>query len=181
MLNKTQTRFIGLGNFRFLLSRDVFWMVVRQTIVFACTAVFFKAFIGLVTAHLINNLPSKGQRMLRRFAAWRRGIAFHVSHPRHRSDFHSERGAQARPGDRMSATAIGIRAGKGFVFRASLRRNRRWALITSYVFLIVFAVFFLIPPYYMVVTSLKSDAEVAHMATRGSSPTGSRSLNSVCC
>ena len=29
----------------------------------------------------------------------------------------------------------------------------------------MFAIFFLIPPYYMVVTSLKSDAEVAHMAT----------------
>ena len=49
--------------------------------------------------------------------------------------------------------------------QASLRRNRRWALITSYVFLVVFAIFFLIPPYYMIVTSLKSDAEVAHMAT----------------
>ena len=65
----------------------------------------------------------------------------------------------------MSATAIAIRASRGFAFRASLRRNRRWALITSYVFLIVFAIFFLIPPYYMVVTSLKSDAEVAHMTT----------------
>src|SRR5262249_41206911 len=29
MLNKAQTRFIGLGNFSFLLSRDVFWMVVQ--------------------------------------------------------------------------------------------------------------------------------------------------------
>src|SRR6201997_1942547 len=65
----------------------------------------------------------------------------------------------------MSATAIGLRASRGFAFRASLRRNRRWALITSYVFLVLFAIFFLIPPYYMVVTSLKGDAEVAHMAT----------------
>jgi multiple sugar transport system permease protein len=65
----------------------------------------------------------------------------------------------------MSATAIGMRAGPSFVFRASLRRNRRWALITSYVSLVIFAIFFLIPPYYMVVTSLKSDAEVAHMKT----------------
>src|SRR5262252_3447585 len=60
MLNKAQTRFIGLGNFRFLLSRDVFWMVVQQTIVFACSAVLFKALIGLLTAHLINNLPGRG-------------------------------------------------------------------------------------------------------------------------
>ncbi len=47
----------------------------------------------------------------------------------------------------------------------SLRRSRRWALLTSYFFLILFAIFFLIPPYYMIVTSLKTDAEVAHLAT----------------
>ena len=49
--------------------------------------------------------------------------------------------------------------------RTSLSRNRRWALLLSYVFLALFAVFFLLPPYYMIVTSLKSNAEVAHMAT----------------
>jgi multiple sugar transport system permease protein len=65
MLNKTQTRFIGLGNFQFLLSRDVFRMVVEQTAIFAVSAVFFKALIGLITAHLINNLPAKGQRKWR--------------------------------------------------------------------------------------------------------------------
>ena len=48
---------------------------------------------------------------------------------------------------------------------ASLRRNRRWALILSYVFLVMFAIFFLLPPYYMVVTALKSDAEMARLAT----------------
>jgi len=64
-LNKAQTRFIGLGNFAFLLSRDVFWMVVLQSAIFAISAVFFKALIGLITAHLINNLPSKGQRKWR--------------------------------------------------------------------------------------------------------------------
>ena len=65
----------------------------------------------------------------------------------------------------MSTAALTVRAGRGFGLQASLRRNRRWALITSYVFLVVFAIFFLIPPYYMIVTSLKSDAEVARMAT----------------
>src|SRR5438477_5470867 len=65
MLNKAQTRFIGLGNFSFLLSRDAFWMVVQQSAIFALTAVFFKALIGLITAHLINNLPAKGQRKWR--------------------------------------------------------------------------------------------------------------------
>src|SRR6202035_2974004 len=65
MLNKSQTRFIGLGNFSFLLSRDVFWMVMEQTAIFALSAVFFKALIGLITAHLVNNLPVKGQRKWR--------------------------------------------------------------------------------------------------------------------
>src|SRR4029079_3671875 len=65
MLNKSQTRFIGLGNFTYLLSRDVFWMVIWQSTIFALSAVFFKALIGLITAHLINNLPAKGQRKWR--------------------------------------------------------------------------------------------------------------------
>jgi multiple sugar transport system permease protein len=65
MLNRTQTQFVGLGNFSKLLSRDTFWMVVEQSAIFALSAVFFKALIGLITAHLINNLPAKGQRKWR--------------------------------------------------------------------------------------------------------------------
>jgi len=65
MLNKAQTKFIGLGNFVFLLGRDTFWMVAEQSAIFALTAVFFKALIGLVTAHLVNNLPTRGQRKWR--------------------------------------------------------------------------------------------------------------------
>ena len=65
LLNKSQTHFIGLGNFRFLLSRDVFWMVIEQAVIFTGFAVLFKALIGLVTAHLVNNLPAKGQRKWR--------------------------------------------------------------------------------------------------------------------
>jgi multiple sugar transport system permease protein len=64
-LNKAQTRFIGLGNFTYLLGRDTFWMVIQQSAIFALSAVFFKAVIGLLTAHLVNNLPSKGQRKWR--------------------------------------------------------------------------------------------------------------------
>ena len=44
---------------------------------------------------------------------------------------------------------------------ASLRRERRWALIWSYVFLVLFAVLFLTPPLYMLVTSLKTSAEIS--------------------
>src|ERR1700758_4757429 len=66
----------------------------------------------------------------------------------------------------MSTAAVvarGTAAGLGL--KGSLSRSRRWALIASYIFLVIFAIFFLTPPYYMIVTAFKSDAEVAHMAT----------------
>jgi multiple sugar transport system permease protein len=66
----------------------------------------------------------------------------------------------------MTTTAIPVRsAGAIARGRSSLTRNRRWALFASYFFLVLFAAFFLMPPYYMVVTSLKTNAEVAHMST----------------
>jgi multiple sugar transport system permease protein len=65
MLNKAQTKFVGLANFKFLFGRDLFWMVVKQVVVFAVTAVFFKAILGFIAAHLVNNLPQKGQRKWR--------------------------------------------------------------------------------------------------------------------
>src|ERR1700683_1545434 len=40
MLNKAQTRFIGLDNFRFLLLRDVFRMVLVEPPMFGLSAVF---------------------------------------------------------------------------------------------------------------------------------------------
>ena len=43
----------------------------------------------------------------------------------------------------------------------SIQRDRRWALIWAYVFLVMFAVFFLMPPIYMLITSLKSSGEVS--------------------
>ena len=49
------------------------------------------------------------------------------------------------------------------VKRGSLKRSRRWALIWSYVFLIIFAVFFLMPPVYMLIMGLKSSGEIASM------------------
>ena len=59
-------------------------------------------------------------------------------------------------------TAVPAVAGRRL---ASVKRSRRWALILSYVFLVIFAIFFLAPPYYMIVTALKSNAEIARMAT----------------
>ena len=65
MLNKSETEFIGLGNFMYLFKRDTFWMVVQQSCVFALAAVFFKALFGFVAANLINTIPTKGQRKWR--------------------------------------------------------------------------------------------------------------------
>ena len=43
----------------------------------------------------------------------------------------------------------------------SISRERRWALCWSYFFLTVFAIFFLMPPVYMLITSLKTSAEIS--------------------
>jgi multiple sugar transport system permease protein len=48
--------------------------------------------------------------------------------------------------------------------RASMSRDRRWALRWSYFFLIVFAIFFLTPPVYMLITSLKTSQEISAAA-----------------
>jgi len=65
MLNKSMVRFVGLGNFEFLMGRDSFWAVVYQSCLFAVTAVIFKAVIGFVVAHFVHNIPAKGQRKWR--------------------------------------------------------------------------------------------------------------------
>ncbi|KAB2847780.1 MAG: carbohydrate ABC transporter permease, partial [Hyphomicrobiaceae bacterium] len=46
----------------------------------------------------------------------------------------------------------------------SMSRDRKWALRWSYFFLVVFAIFFLTPPVYMFVTSLKTSQEIATAA-----------------
>jgi multiple sugar transport system permease protein len=43
----------------------------------------------------------------------------------------------------------------------SMSSDRRWALRWSYFFLILFAIFFLTPPVYMLITSLKTSAEIS--------------------
>ena len=45
--------------------------------------------------------------------------------------------------------------------RASMRRDRRRTLVLSYFFLVVFVIFFLTPPVYMLITSLKTNAEIS--------------------
>jgi multiple sugar transport system permease protein len=44
-------------------------------------------------------------------------------------------------------------------------KDRRWALIAAYACLIVFVIFFLFPPFYMLLTSLKTNKEIAALAT----------------
>ncbi|HET7362004.1 MAG TPA: sugar ABC transporter permease [Burkholderiales bacterium] len=65
MLNKSLEHFVGLANFSFLFKRDLFWMVVKQSVIFAVSAVVFKALIGFVVAHFVHNVPTKGQRKWR--------------------------------------------------------------------------------------------------------------------
>ncbi len=43
----------------------------------------------------------------------------------------------------------------------SMSQDRRWALRWSYFFLVLFAIFFLTPPIYMFITSLKTSAEIS--------------------
>jgi multiple sugar transport system permease protein len=64
-LNKSMQRFVGFGNFEFLFRRNTFWMVVEQSLLFAITAVIFKAVVGFIVAHFVHNLPAQGQRKWR--------------------------------------------------------------------------------------------------------------------
>jgi len=64
----------------------------------------------------------------------------------------------------MTADAAAIAAPRPRFF-GSLSRNRRWALVTSYVCLVLFAIFFLAPPYYTIVTASKTSAEISNQNT----------------
>jgi multiple sugar transport system permease protein len=65
MFNRTMTTFVGLDNFAYLFGRDRFWMIAFQTCLFAIAAVALKAVVGFVAAHLMHNIPTKGQRKWR--------------------------------------------------------------------------------------------------------------------
>jgi multiple sugar transport system permease protein len=60
----------------------------------------------------------------------------------------------------MSATTATVGGGISRKI-GSLKQERRWALILAYVFLIIFAIGFLAPPFYMLLTSFKTSAEVS--------------------
>jgi len=61
----------------------------------------------------------------------------------------------------MSTMAIDKAGPRRKVKYGSMSSDRTWALRWSYFFLVLFAIFFLTPPLYMVITSLKSSAEIS--------------------
>ena len=65
LLNKRETAFIGLDNFRYLTTMDTFWMVVRMSFLFTFLAVLWKAVLGFTLAVVIHTLPVRGQRIWR--------------------------------------------------------------------------------------------------------------------
>src|SRR5712671_6351042 len=58
----------------------------------------------------------------------------------------------------IAARTASTRSRTGY---GSISRDRRWALRWSYFFLVLFAIFFLLPPIYMLITSLKTSAEIS--------------------
>lgn len=65
MLNREMTRFVGLFNYLYLLSSGTFHLVIFQSCFFAFTAVFFKALIGFILAHVMHNISGRDQRIWR--------------------------------------------------------------------------------------------------------------------
>jgi multiple sugar transport system permease protein len=61
----------------------------------------------------------------------------------------------------MSTVAIDKAGPRRNVRYGSISRDRAWALRWSYFFLVLFAIFSLTPPLYMLITSLKSSAEIS--------------------
>jgi multiple sugar transport system permease protein len=64
-LNRGMTRNIGLTNYEILLESQTFWLVIWQSCIFAISAVVLKALIGFWLAHMLNDIPAKGQRKWR--------------------------------------------------------------------------------------------------------------------
>src|SRR5215211_1590408 len=61
----------------------------------------------------------------------------------------------------MSSVTIDKAAPSRNVKYGSMSRDRTWALRWSYFFLTLFAIFSLTPPLYMLITSLKTSAEIS--------------------
>src|SRR5574337_372778 len=93
----------------------------------------------------------------------RLGEPLHAPHPGRNQLLHPARGDPAQQGDHVMSAS---RATADVMPRAaarfgSLSRHRRWALWGSYAALSVFVIMFLVPPFYMLMTSLKTSAEIS--------------------
>src|SRR5262249_34843746 len=97
-----------------------------------------------------------------RHPARRRRVAVHDPDPGGGGRIHSPRHPPPRERGGMSALTISDGTAPAASKRyGSMSRDRRWALRWSYVFLVLFAIFFLTPPLYMLITSLKTSAEIS--------------------
>src|ERR1700681_4610181 len=70
-------------------------------------------------------------------------------------------GAGAVAGRTTGTALVGTATSRGATPNTSLHRQRQWALWGSYAALSVFVVMFLMPPFYTLMTSLKSSAEIS--------------------
>ena len=77
-----------------------------------------------------------------------------------------------------SLSSPGAAAAPAYHKAGSIKRERRWALIGAYIALAVFVVFFLVPPFHMLMTSLKSSAEIADLSGAGARAGGERTIGS---
>jgi hypothetical protein len=75
---------------------------------------------------------------------------------------------------RAPSAAMGTVASRAASRKTSLHRQRQWALWGSYAALAVFVVMFLMPPFYTLMTSLKSSAEISATRSRKQSGKSSR-------
>ena len=101
------------------------------------------------------------------------------SRSRRSSSCATSTGAGTRCHDRRDASRPKPRPSRRAKY-GSMSRDRRWALRWSYFFLALFAIFFLTPPIYMLITSLKTqrgdfggDQSVVGLSTRRSATTSS--------
>jgi multiple sugar transport system permease protein len=65
MLNRRMDTFVWFLNYEILIESETFWLVAWQSCLFAVTAVVAKALIGFWLAHMLHNIPTKGQRKWR--------------------------------------------------------------------------------------------------------------------
>src|SRR3954467_6666923 len=104
-------------------------------------------------------VPRRHRRQ--RHSPGRQRLALHGADPCHRSGLHPAGHQQARERSLMSTVTIDKAAPTRKVKYGSMSRDRAWALKWSYFFLTIFAMFSLLPPLYMLITSLKSSAEIS--------------------